>query len=71
MSASAVTAPPETLSESQKSALLNLLADEDGGVYRTVREKILSQGSGVIHWLQPHALSDDPTLRRRAQDSTA
>ncbi len=68
MSASAVTAPPEALSESQKSALLNLLADEDGGVYRTVREKILSHGSGVIHWLQPHTLSNDATLRRRAQD---
>jgi regulator of sirC expression with transglutaminase-like and TPR domain len=68
MSASAITAPPETLSESQKTALLNLLADEDAGVYRTVREKILSYGSGVTHWLQPHTLSNDPALRRRAQD---
>jgi len=68
MSASAIIALPEALSESQKSALLNLLADEDSGVYRTVRAKILSQGSNVIHWLQPHTLSNDPTLRRRTQD---
>jgi regulator of sirC expression with transglutaminase-like and TPR domain len=68
MSASAITASSEALSESQKSALLNLLADEDSSVYRTVREKILSHGSDVIHWLQPHTLSNDATLRRRTQD---
>lgn len=68
MSAPAITAPPETLSENQRSALLNLLADEDSAVYRTVREKILSYGPGVINWLQPHTLSNDPALRRRAQD---
>lgn len=68
MSASAITAPPEALSESQKTALLSLLADEDTGVYRTVREKILSYGSNVTNWLQPHTLSNDPALRRRAQD---
>jgi regulator of sirC expression with transglutaminase-like and TPR domain len=68
MSAPAITAPTETLSESQKTALLNLLGDEDSAVYRTVREKILSYGSDVINWLQPHTLSNDPALRRRAQD---
>jgi regulator of sirC expression with transglutaminase-like and TPR domain len=68
MSAPATIAPPETLSESQKGALLKLLADEDTAVYRPVREKILSYGSGVIPWLQPHTLSNDPALRRRAQD---
>ena len=68
MSLPAITAPPEALSESQKTALLNLLADDDAGVYRTVREKILSYGSGVTNWLQPHTLSNDPALRRRAQD---
>jgi len=68
MSAPATIAPSEPLSESQKGALLNLLADEDGAVYRPVREKILSYGSGVINWLQPHTLSNDPALRRRAQD---
>jgi len=69
MSAPATIAPPETLSESQKGALLKLLADEDSAVYRPVREKILSYGSEVvISWLQPHTLSNDPALRRRAQD---
>jgi regulator of sirC expression with transglutaminase-like and TPR domain len=69
MSAPATIAPPETLSESQKGALLKLLADEDTAVYRPVREKILSYGSEVvISWLQPHTLSNDPALRRRAQD---
>jgi regulator of sirC expression with transglutaminase-like and TPR domain len=68
MSAPATIAPLETLSESQKGALLKLLADEDNAVYRPVREKILSYGSVVIGWLQPHTLSNDPALRRRAQD---
>jgi regulator of sirC expression with transglutaminase-like and TPR domain len=68
MSAPATIAPPETLSESQKGALLKLLADEDIAVYRPVREKILSYGSDVISWLQPHTLSNDPSLRRHAQD---
>ena len=68
MSAPATIAPPEPLSESQKGALLKLLADEDSAVYRPVREKILSYGAEVIPWLQPHTLSDDPALRRRAQN---
>jgi regulator of sirC expression with transglutaminase-like and TPR domain len=68
MSAPATIAPPQTLSEGQKGALLKLLADEDSAVYRPVREKILSYGSVVIGWLQPHTLSDDPALRRRTQD---
>jgi regulator of sirC expression with transglutaminase-like and TPR domain len=68
MSLPAITAPPEAVSEGKRTALLNLLADEDTGVYRTVREKILSYGSNVTNWLQPHTLSNDPVLRRRAQD---
>ena len=68
MSLPAITAPPEALSEGQKTALLSLLADDDSAVYRTVREKIVSYGSNVINWLQPHTLSNDPALRRRAQD---
>jgi regulator of sirC expression with transglutaminase-like and TPR domain len=68
MSAPATIAPSEPLSESQKGALLKLLADEDSAVYRPVREKIVSYGSGVIDWLQPHTLSNDPALRRRALD---
>src|SRR4051812_37652058 len=58
----------EELSESQRAALLNLLADEDPAIYRTVREKILSYGAPAVDWLRPHRLSSDPALRRRAQE---
>lgn len=53
------------LRESQKAALINLLADEDPGVHQAVREKIISIGPITRKWLQPHALSSDPILRRR------
>jgi len=56
----------EELPESQKSALLNLLADEDHTIYERIREKILSYGPPATHWLRPHLLSRDPLLRRRA-----
>jgi regulator of sirC expression with transglutaminase-like and TPR domain len=62
---------PERLAEpreSEKKALLNLLADEDGTVYHTIRAKILSYGHAAVHWLQPSTLSSDPVLRRRAQE---
>src|SRR5947209_371632 len=57
----------EELPESQKSALLNLLADEDPAVYTSIREKILSFGPSAADWLRPHLLSRDPLLRRRSQ----
>ena len=56
------------LRESQKAALISLLADEDATVYHAVREKIMSHGAVARHWLHPHALSSDPLLRRRAQE---
>jgi len=59
---------PEELSESRREALLTLLADEDPGVYRRIRQKILSLGPAAADWLRPHALSRDPALRRRAQE---
>ena len=52
--------------ESEKKALLNLLADEDHAVYQTIRAKILSYGLSATRWLQPSTLSSDPILRRRA-----
>jgi regulator of sirC expression with transglutaminase-like and TPR domain len=54
------------LDEKQRNALVSLLADEDLAVYRTVRQKIVSYGPIAAQWLQPHALSNDPVLRRRA-----
>jgi len=61
-------AAQDTLSGSQKAALLNLLADEDAVVYRRIREKILSCGPTATDWLRPHTLSRDPALRRRVQE---
>ncbi len=59
---------PDTLSDSQKAALISLLGDEDPAVYQAVRGKILSCGQSVIAWLRPHTLSSDPALRRRTQE---
>ena len=65
---SAVISNPARLSKSQQAALINLLADEDSGIYKTVRETILSIGPGAVSWLRPHTLSGEPLLRRRAQE---
>jgi regulator of sirC expression with transglutaminase-like and TPR domain len=68
MSSSIATAKASALSESQKTALVKLLSDEDPAVYHLVREKILSYGQMAGRWMQPHVLSSDPVLRRRAQE---
>jgi len=68
MSSSAIIKLPDKPSESQKAALISLLADEDPAVYQAVREKILSCGQAAMEWLRPHQLSSDPVLRRRAQE---
>src|SRR5688572_27415290 len=56
------------LSENERSALLNLLADDDPVVYPVIREKILSSGPPAGEWLRPHVLSNDPILRRHARE---
>jgi regulator of sirC expression with transglutaminase-like and TPR domain len=67
-SASASIGSVNRLPESQKSALLTLLADDDPVVYQTVREKILLYGTAACEWLRPHTLSGDPVLRRRVRE---
>lgn len=62
------TLQADGLSETRKTALIKLLGDEDPQVYQTVREKILSIGDSSRQWLRPHTLSNDPLIRRRAQD---
>src|SRR3989442_11752745 len=57
---------PETLSQSQRAALISLLVDEDPAIYQMVREKILAYGPVACEWLHPHMLSSDPLMRRRA-----
>ena len=68
MNSTGAIAIPEGLSQSQGRALLNLLTDEDPAVYRPVREKIISCGPRAAEWLRPHTMSNDPALRRRAQE---
>ena len=63
----ASTTLAKELSQSQRLALVSLLADEDPAIYRTVREKILSCGPPAADWLRPHTMSNDPALRRRAR----
>lgn len=68
MNQTATILSAEELPESQKSALLKLLADEDAGIYQSIRQKILSYGPSSADWLRPHLLTRDPVLRRRVQE---
>jgi regulator of sirC expression with transglutaminase-like and TPR domain len=68
MNSAAAIVLPEALSESQREALLKLLADDDSAIYHTVRQKILSCGPAAAAWLRPHLLSREPALRRRVQE---
>ena len=68
MNCASATEALESYSETQRSALLSLLVDEDASVYQTVRAKILSFGPEAVRWLRPHTLSSEPVLRRRAHE---
>ncbi len=61
-------AAPNAVQDSQRDALISLLTDEDASVYQAVRGKFLSLGVVTRDWLHPHALSNNPLLRRRAQE---
>jgi regulator of sirC expression with transglutaminase-like and TPR domain len=56
------------LPENQRTALVQLLADDDPAVHQTIREKLLSFGHGICDWLQPFTLSNDPVIRKRVKD---
>jgi regulator of sirC expression with transglutaminase-like and TPR domain len=58
------------LSDTQKAALISLLADDDPAVYKSVRAQLLSFGPVVRDWLRPYLISNDPVLRRRATQIT-
>lgn len=69
MTSSPTTTPlPAKLSDSEQTALLNLLADENTTVYEAVKGRIVSYGPDVMTWLRPHTISSDPVLRRHALD---
>lgn len=61
----AASESPVALSESQRGALISLLADDDPAVYHLVRSKLLAFGPVAIDWLRPYTLSPEPKLRRR------
>lgn len=63
----ATSASPQ-LSETQRTALISLLADDDPSVYQAIRDRIIASGPSACEWLRPHGLSSDPILRRHAQD---
>lgn len=65
-SSDAPTPPP--LTEGQRDALLKLLADEDLAVAEVARQRLLHEGPSLQPWLKRHALSDNPTLRRRTRE---
>lgn len=58
-------------SDSQKAALLTLLADDDPEVYSTIRETIIERGPAAGEWMREHRLEDDPKLRRRVKEIVA
>ena len=67
MSRASTIPSAKELSQGERLALVSLLTDEDPAIYRTIRDKILSYGPPAAEWLRPHVTSDDPALRRRAQ----
>ncbi|MEI9960290.1 MAG: hypothetical protein WDM76_03915 [Limisphaerales bacterium] len=50
------------------AAFLSLLSDEDAEVYQAVRGQILAEGIAARHWLKSLMLSNEPLIRRRAQE---
>lgn len=68
MNPTAVASPPERLSESQRTALMRLLGDDDPAVHTAVRARLIACGPVARDWLRPHLLSSDPVVRRHAQE---
>ena len=67
MKSAGLLASPEGLSESQRTALINLLGDDDPAVYRTVREKFLSFGPQAADWPGGPQAADRPAGPQPAQ----
>lgn len=67
MNASTSILARETLSDSQRTALIRLLGDEDPQVFQQIYDTIAAQGAEALEWLAPYELSDDPRIRRRVR----
>jgi regulator of sirC expression with transglutaminase-like and TPR domain len=59
---------PTPLSSGQREALFRLLDDEDAAVSEVAKQRLISEGHGLIPWLRPHTLSNNHLLRRRARE---
>ena len=57
--------PATEFTESQLSAMLILLADEDPAVHGHIRARLEAGGEAVFQFLEHHRLHPDPTIRRR------
>lgn len=68
MSSTAANQAAAGLSDSQRRALVTLLADEDPEVYAAVRARILQCGLEAVSWLRRQTLVPDPRVRRRATE---
>jgi regulator of sirC expression with transglutaminase-like and TPR domain len=68
MNYSPPSSAPPPLSDSQRVALVTLLADDDPAVYQTIRQKLLAQGAQAKDWLKTYSLHDDPVVRRRTKE---
>jgi regulator of sirC expression with transglutaminase-like and TPR domain len=68
MKTSTAILPEDVSSVRQRAALLTLLTDEDPAVYHAVRDKIIAGGPVAADWLRPHTRSNDPVMRRHAND---
>ncbi len=58
----------QPLTASQREALVTLLADDDPGIYHTIRQKIMAEGVQSKDWLKQYALHSDPIVRRRTKE---
>lgn len=59
---------PAPLSPGQREALLKLLDDDDPIIADVAKQRLIAEGQGLIPWLRPHALSNNPALRRRTRE---
>ncbi len=59
---------PTPLSSGQREALFRLLDDENPAVSEVAKQRLISEGHGLIPWLRPHTLSNNHLLRRRARE---